>query len=30
MKNVLAFAVVYGQLMSEPVPLLYPHEMVVP
>ena len=29
-KNVLAFAVVYGQLMSEPVPLLYPHEMVVP
>ena len=29
-KNVLAFAVVYGQLTDQPVPLLHPHEMVVP
>ena len=29
-KNVLAFAVVYGQLADQPVPLLHPHEMVVP
>jgi soluble lytic murein transglycosylase len=29
-KNVLAFAQVYGQLLGEPTPMLHAHEAAVP